>query len=67
MILVASCVMVTISARGGEQHEKEAGFEGDTTEYTMYLSNILSNVHTRLLLVNFRGIGCSNLHAEHAL
>jgi hypothetical protein len=37
--------MVTISARGGEP-EKEAGFEGDTTEYTMYLSNLLSNVHT---------------------
>jgi len=29
MILVASCVMVTISARGGEP-EKEAGFEGAT-------------------------------------
>lgn len=29
---------------GGELPEKEAGFEGDTTEYTMCLSNLLSNV-----------------------
>ena len=44
MILVASCVMVTISARGWEP-EKEAGFEGDTSTLCTWATYLAMFTH----------------------